>query len=716
MRILRLRAVNFRRFDDIDLSFSEGLNLVRGPNESGKSTMVMAVMAGLFARPQTNTALGRSYLRWGTDEAPLIELDFIHGGVRYRMVKDFAEHSVSLEEEGGAPLRSLKAVDAKVFELIGFGDPAKYLRTACVTHDQMVSLAEDSTGARKLANMLREVVVGGRESSMMESAAKKLTSEADDLKRGLERPTGNPGIIKRLVDEREALINRQKELTKGLSDLEVQRERLKEVERLLEKQEPRLDELDDFLARNRRVDEFQRRASQARDRFVIADRVIDARRELQRTDNKIRKGFSEFDDLEPGADSELRKAIEMRRSLVEMREGLSRAPSAAEAGGKGSAARPAARPPAWWVAMSAGALVVLAGIILGLVQPALFSVIAVGLAIIIAAASSLGRPAAPAPQEVPKMLDEQVRRADGEIARLEALERELLRSAGCDDAEEFFAAHHTYLELLSDRDRDAAGLSALLGGRSFELVEEDRRQASLDAAACEEILLELKPFRVEPERLGVLARERDGMAEAVAGLKKERDGLTFHLMRSPADPEEAARIEEEVSWLWEAEQAARRRLRIYTRARDAMKETATSMLSSAVPVLSESVGRTLSSLTGGRYDRVEVRESDLAISVYSAEKGGFLPPDELMGSLSKGATSQLYLAARLELVELLSGGRKPPLIFDDSFSYFDESRLEFLWDILLDVARGQQVIVLTCTDRYDRLASSGVNILDLDQQ
>ncbi len=90
-----------------------------------------------------------------------------------------------------------------------------------------------------------------------------------------------------------------------------------------------------------------------------------------------------------------------------------------------------------------------------------------------------------------------------------------------------------------------------------------------------------------------------------------------------------------------------------------------------------------------------------------------VPAEDLLSSLSKGTASQLYLAARLELVELLSGERKPPLIFDDSFSYFDDRRLEQLWTVLVGVARDQQVIVLTCTDRYDGLVGSGVKVIDL---
>lgn len=715
MQILRLRVENFRRFEDVELTFDEGINLVRGPNESGKSTLVLAILAGLFARPQTNTALVRSYMRWSTEDAPLIELDFIHDGRRYSLVKDFGARTVSLDEDGGPSLRSLKAVNAKVFELIGFSDPARYLRTACVTHDQMVSLAEDSSGARKIAGMLREIVVGGRESSLMEGAVKKLSAEVDELKRGLERPTTNPGAIKKLVEEREALIGRQKELSTTTTDLDTQRERLTEVEASLEQRQPRLTELDRLLREALKAEELQRKASEARARFEAADRVREASREVARVEEKIDAKFQRFRDVEPDAESELRKARDLRESLRGLREELATEPLEPEPEQTPAVPAPRSRSHAGWVGVGLGGLLIVAGVVLGaLVQPALYSLIAAGL--IFAGGGLVLLRRAPAPQpifsDVPRLLDDRIRRADLEIDRLESRESEFLESVGCANAEQFFDSFGAYKDLVAQRDRAAAALQALLGERTLDEVEEERRQASLDAAASAERLSEVEHYSVEPGQLRGMSRERDALATDIGELRKERDGLSFHLLHTDVEPEEAARIEEELAWLWESEQAARRRLRVHTLALDAMRDTAEKMLSSAVPVLSDSVGKTFARLTGGRYDRVEVRESDLALSVYSSDKGGMITADELLASLSKGTASQLYLAARLELVDLLSGGRKPPLIFDDSFSYFDVRRLEILWDVLLEVARSQQVIVLTCTDRYDSLAS-GINVIKL---
>jgi uncharacterized protein YhaN len=308
--------------------------------------------------------------------------------------------------------------------------------------------------------------------------------------------------------------------------------------------------------------------------------------------------------------------------------------------------------------------------------------------------------------------EDALQRADAEIAKLEERQRRFLGSVDCDDPEKFFGRLDEYRETIAERKEVAAGLRALLGTRSLESITEARRNAALDVAAAEETIVSLEPFGLAPDELEKHTREHGSLTSAIDGLQRELDGLSFHLLKTASDPEEAAKIEEIVTWLWEAEQSARRRLRVYTLARDAMRKSAEDMLSSAAPVLAESVGRTFSRLTGGRYDEVEVRESDLAISVYSPEKGEMIPAEELLTTLSKGTASQLYLSARLELVDLLSGGRKPPLIFDDSFSYFDDTRLAMLWGLLAEIAADQQVMLFTCTDRYDGLAGDA-HVIDL---
>jgi uncharacterized protein YhaN len=378
------------------------------------------------------------------------------------------------------------------------------------------------------------------------------------------------------------------------------------------------------------------------------------------------------------------------------------------------------------LSITAGIVLTLLGIVLGAaVHPALFAIVAPGVALVglgwyfAARDRKRANGAAPEQEEAAEEkpdegLEEPVSRADAQMERLERREHEFLASIGCEDADTFFKQFAEYSKLMAERSEQVAGLKALMAGRTLDQVEADRRKASMTVSSCDERLAELAAFKLPPDKLEAATREQKSLAVELNERVTERDGLSFHLVKTASDPEDALKIEEVVSWLWEAEQSARRRLRVATIARDAMRLAAEQMLSSAVPVLADSVGQTFSRLTDGRYDTVEVRESDLAISVYSPEKGTTIPADELLSTLSKGTASQLYLSARLELVDLLSGGRKPPLIFDDSFSYFDSRRLAALWGVLREVARDQQVLVFTCTDRYDDLVE-GVNVIDLSR-
>ena len=78
----------------------------------------------------------------------------------------------------------------------------------------------------------------------------------------------------------------------------------------------------------------------------------------------------------------------------------------------------------------------------------------------------------------------------------------------------------------------------------------------------------------------------------------------------------------------------------------------------------------LARLSDGRYRRVRVDDRTLDISVFAPEKGDWASGSEL----SQGTLDQIYLTARLGLVRLLTGDRRPPLIFDDPFVTFDDAR------------------------------------------
>ena len=62
MRITRLQLRNVRRHADLDLELAPGLTVVRGPNESGKSTLQRAIELALTRRVSAS-----SIARWIVD-------------------------------------------------------------------------------------------------------------------------------------------------------------------------------------------------------------------------------------------------------------------------------------------------------------------------------------------------------------------------------------------------------------------------------------------------------------------------------------------------------------------------------------------------------------------------------------------------------------------------------------------------------------------------
>ena len=92
MKLEQLRVSQFRQFREplvID-GFGPGLNLICGPNESGKSTLVRAIRAAFFERHSSSTLTD---LRpWGdSGAAPEVELRFTHADRQWQLNKRFLQ-------------------------------------------------------------------------------------------------------------------------------------------------------------------------------------------------------------------------------------------------------------------------------------------------------------------------------------------------------------------------------------------------------------------------------------------------------------------------------------------------------------------------------------------------------------------------------------------------------------------------------------------------
>ena len=113
--------------------------------------------------------------------------------------------------------------------------------------------------------------------------------------------------------------------------------------------------------------------------------------------------------------------------------------------------------------------------------------------------------------------------------------------------------------------------------------------------------------------------------------------------------------------------------------------------------INEEAGRILSNVTAGAYKRLSLT-NDMKISVETRERS--IPIEDL----SMGTMDQVYLALRLSAIRLVEGGRDGalPVLFDDSFTLYDDERLKAALSFISRYYKGQ-ILIFTCQHREETM-------------
>jgi DNA repair exonuclease SbcCD ATPase subunit len=711
VRITSLTLADLRRFRDHTIELAPGLTVVRGPNEAGKSTIQRAIELALTRKVTSAAADLDALVPWDADNheaRPAISMAFTYedddGGLHEGMLaKTFRgpKGQVRLDLDGESITDPARA-DEELAALSGVPTEGFFRSTASVRHHELAGLQRDEGALR---DRLQASISGADRGTSR--ARKKLDKALYELQ---TRGTKNPGRLK-VAEDAVAETNTQLQAgEESLGRLERDRDALVVAR-------GRRAEADTALTERRSMLEKARQAER-----LIAERTAAMERfERYRSAVTLRDEIAELDRTHPSP-----TPLPVLRTTVDRLRTVATRIATLEELLAGEVKVDFEVPPeVRWRHLSRlslllvviGVLVALAAFVLettgilalGTLPIALGGLVAV-VGLVLAFLGWWRRRSVKAERQLRDAeVDRRLRgRSDmeQELRQSTAERDDLLNRLGLAEiaeAEARLAAEEAHVGQI---EQGRAKLSGLIGDEPLATLPGKRDGAALEIEQKTAALEALGPIAKEPRARERLEVEVEDAERALDRARDEEANARARVEQNPVDAEEVAALEERLVG-WQQELAAlRRRERVYARTLAEINAAEQATMQLATRYLERHMVADVARVTGGRYRRVRVNDADLGIEVFSPERGDWVSVTDL----SQGTLDVIYLAARLGLVRLVTGDRRPPLVMDDPFVTLDAERGPRALELLKDIARDFQVIYLTTSDRYDHLADAVIEL------
>ncbi len=123
MNIQSIRLENWKKFTDpVEIQLKNGLNVLHGPNESGKSTLIDSIITTFYSKHTSGSGKIKTLKPWGTSLNPSSTITFQKDDKNYRITKAFHEKKSLLEKEENGAWRKIAEgdkADQELIELVG---------------------------------------------------------------------------------------------------------------------------------------------------------------------------------------------------------------------------------------------------------------------------------------------------------------------------------------------------------------------------------------------------------------------------------------------------------------------------------------------------------------------------------------------------------------------------------------------------------------------
>ncbi len=670
IQITEAVLIRFGKFQSVSLSFQNGLQVIYGGNEAGKSTLQLFLKVMLYGisgskKDERGLKVRERIIPWEEKSAEGI-LRLIADGKNLEIRRKFGKTAAGdkteiLDSNTGSIIADY---DPKQLGEQLLGVPESIFEKTFWLHQDGAFFGEaDDVLNRRLLNLLET----GAEDVSAERTLSWLEREKRALKAKDKR--SNPGELDRYRDLREEKVKERYQLLSDMHQREAEERRLAEEKVKLETAKTEIERLKNLAEQKSRIlelDAGKKKLEQAQ-RMLEFARQVEAREDYQKFQALNESLIEKVEILE----KKIETLDQMDAIEYDIRQTEERISMAQEREKKNS-------------------FFLVVGIAL-LVVAMFFSVIhwgwtvffgTVGLFLIGSAlfhGQRAKKIAWEKAEEKTRILAEResaVRERDALVADYQSI----LESYGCKNAQDLYAGFLRYRQ---------SAIEAEGFRKTYESLMEDEDAQTLSGKIQEadEILAKYEDL-LKADLDTEMQRMQEIQLSAVSNIKEIEGKLSyvFHGNRNPADAEtEILQIDQKILDLEKKEKALDLATAVFTRVHEKRKSDFT-------PFVNEKVNGFLDILTGGKYQDVRVSE-EYQLKLFPDEH--HLYPAEYF---SKGTYEQTYFALRLALGSLLGDGTEP-LFLDDFLIAYDDTRAELALGLLQKLAKERQIFLFTCHQR-----------------
>lgn len=665
MILNKLTITGFGKLSNNEIPFREGLNIVYGTNESGKSTMQAFINAMLYGQSRARSSgmtEKERYRPWnGSAYAGSMEYT-LKDGSRFRVWRDFGTGQVKVFDSNLSDITdefSQSRSSGVLFAEKHLGvDRELFTRTSFVPQ---LGVRLNEEGQALLSDRIASMVQDGSDRSSYLDARRILEKTLLE-KVGTDRTSGKP--LDKTKDDIHKLEDEKKHL-EGIQEKVLELEQTLNMLRSSEREAGALVEYARLLKDTKKTKENYHRVDKDSGNIEsLRIQLKQMNKELEELNLQIPQGISIFDQEVAGRLTDMQKIIESKKriSLTTL-----------------------------WMA-----LVILAGSLTVLFPKLWF----IGFSIFVMAiicwwiTYTLGTRTT----DTHKLSFSN--RDKGEV--LEETE-DILTAAGVDSISGYFDKKRD-ISLLMEKKRIIKNSIEFLNEQLSVIKPEGNDPAAIEKEYDEKnsrlkdffTMLEIR-HAVEPPEVLLkknLEELEDFYDTSLNNLKNIQIQITeteTQIKVLAKDMERLPLVEEELLMMRVRKEELEDFGHCIRTAMEYLSACSKSIKEEITPLLMQRISEYTKGITGV-YNEVGTSDDGSGLRV-SINSGNVIP----VWLLSGGTIDQVYLAVRLAMSEVLSENGEPlPLTFDEVFSQYDENRLGLAAHLLKNLGSHRQVILFTC--------------------